>query len=153
MIDAEIGRVRDQGVQAVSELPKITVSSLDLERLEALLESLPPSSNPEIEGLRSELLRANILDPEEMPPAVVTMNSKVRFVVEDTGKEFELTLCYPRDIDGRPDKVSILAPIGSALLGLTVGQRIEWPLPGGKKAHVRIEDVIYQPERAGDYYR
>ncbi len=137
----------------MSELPKITVSSLDLERLETLLEELPPSSNPEIEGLKSELLRANIVDPEEMPPDIVTMNSKVRFVVEDTGREFELTLCYPRDLDGQPDKVSILAPIGSALLGLAVGQRIEWPLPGGKLAHVRIEEVLYQPERAGDYHR
>ncbi len=137
----------------MSELPKITVSSLDLERLEALLEGIPSSSNPEIEGLRAELLRANIVAPEEMPPTVVTMHSKVRFVVVETGKEFELTLCYPRDLDGQPDKISILAPIGSALLGLAVGQSIEWPLPGGKMAHVRIEDVIYQPERAGDYHR
>ncbi len=137
----------------MSELPSITVSSLDLERLEALLEGVRSSSNPEIEGLRSELQRANIVDPREVPPTVVTMNSKVRFVVEDTDREFELTLCYPRDLDGRPDKVSILAPIGSALLGLAVGQRIEWPLPGGKLAHVRIVDVIYQPERAGDYHR
>ena len=137
----------------MSELPKITVSSLDLQRLEALLETVPSSSNPEIEGLKSELLRANIVEPPEMPPAVVTMNSKVRFVVEDTGRKFELTLCYPHDLDGQPDKISILAPIGSALLGLAVGQSIEWPLPGGKLAHVRIEDVLYQPERAGDYHR
>lgn len=137
----------------MSELPSITVSSLDLERLETLLEGVPAHSNPEIEGLRSELLRANIVDPREMPPTVVTMNSKVRFVVEDSGKELELTLCYPRDLDGQPDKVSILAPIGSALLGLAVGQSIEWPLPGGKLARVRIVDVIYQPERAGDYRR
>ncbi|MFO7641836.1 MAG: nucleoside diphosphate kinase regulator [Candidatus Competibacteraceae bacterium] len=137
----------------MSELPKITVSSLDLQRLEALLETVPSSSNPEIEGLKSELLRANIVEPPEMPPTVVTMNSKVRFVVEDTGREFELTLCYPHDLDGQPDKISILAPIGSALLGLAVGQSIEWPLPGGKLAHVLIVDVLYQPERAGDYHR
>jgi len=136
----------------VSELPGITLSSLDVSRLEALLAGL---SNPgaESDALQDELDRANVVEPHEVPPTVVTMNSTVRFAVEQTGEEFEMTLCYPRDVNGQPGRVSVLAPIGSALLGLSVGQEIDWPVPGGKIRHVRIVDVTYQPERAGDLHR
>lgn len=136
----------------MSELPGITLSSLDVSRLEALLAGL---SNPgaESDALQDELDRANVVEPHEVPPTVVTMNSTVRFAVEQTGEEFEMTLCYPRDVNGQPGRVSVLAPIGSALLGLSVGQEIDWPVPGGKIRHVRIVDVTYQPERAGDLHR
>lgn len=133
------------------ELPSITASSLDVDRLEALLDRLPKPVSPEVEALRGELQRANVVEPEAVPPTVVTMNSRVRFVVESSNQEFEKVLCYPRDMDGQADKISILAPLGSALLGLSAGQHIEWPLPGGRTERVRIEDVVYQPERAGDY--
>ncbi|QKT03111.1 nucleoside diphosphate kinase regulator [Ectothiorhodospiraceae bacterium 2226] len=137
----------------MSQLPPITVSAFDLDRLEALLDKLPKPASPEINALRAELARANIVEPEEMPPTVVTMNSRVRFAVEGTDETFEKVLCYPRDIDGQPDKISVLAPLGSAMLGLSVGQQIAWPLPGRKTVQVRIEEVLYQPERAGDYNR
>lgn len=137
----------------VVELPNITVSSLDVSRIEALIDSIEDDLDPVIERLEDELKRANVVEPEEVPSDVVTMNSTVRFVEEATGKEFELTLCYPHAIDGSAGKVSILAPVGSALLGLSVGQRIDWPLPGGRQMRVRIVDVLYQPERAGDLNR
>lgn len=73
----------------------------------------------------------------------------VRFAIILGGKEFELTLCYPNEIDGNANKVSILAPVGSAILGLTVGQEIEWPAPGGATVKVRIIAVTWQPERVG----
>lgn len=132
--------------------PAIIVSSLDHERIEALLDSLPPNSFPEAELLAAELDRAEVLDPQAMPADVVTMNSRVRFTVEPSGKEYELTLVYPKAIDGAPGKISILAPVGSALLGLSVGQEIEWPAPGGSIVRVRIIDILYQPERAGDFH-
>lgn len=135
----------------MSELPGITLSSLDLGRLEAMLAGLA-EFGPEAEALQDELDRANVVEPRDVPPTVVTMNSKVRFVVEQTGEAFERTLCYPRDVQGDASRVSVLAPIGSALLGLTVGQQIEWPVPGGKKRSVRIVEVVYQPERAGDFH-
>jgi regulator of nucleoside diphosphate kinase len=127
------------------------MSSLDFERLESLLDSLPPNTFPEADLLAAELERANVLEPKKMPADVVTMNSKVRFVVEPSGKEYELTLVYPKDIDGAAGKISILAPVGSALLGLSVGQEIEWPAPGGGIVRVRIIDILYQPERSGDF--
>jgi regulator of nucleoside diphosphate kinase len=69
-------------------------------------------------------------------------------VDEMSGKEFELTLVYPDDAHITHGAVSVLAPVGSALLGLSVGQSIEWPLPGGRKMNLRVLEVTYQPEAA-----
>lgn len=137
----------------MQESPNIIVSSRDLGRLEAILNAGPKTGSPGSDALLAELARATVLEPEEMPSTVVTMNSTVRFVIEPTGKEFELTLSYPKDVGEDGDRISVTAPIGSALLGLSVGQSIGWPLPGGRTATVRIIDVVYQPERAGDYHR
>lgn len=133
--------------------PAVIISSLDAERLDKLLENLPENAFPGKNALAAELERAEIVSPENVPPAVVTMNSTVRFRVESTDEEFCLTLVYPKDVDGTEGKISILAPVGSALLGLSRGDEIEWPGPGGENLHVHIEEIIYQPERAGVYYR
>lgn len=130
-------------------LPPITVSSLDLERLYSLLDKLPADNFASAVALENELLRARVLEPDEIPPDVVTMRSIVRFVISPSGKEFELMLCYPDEIDEHPNKVSILAPIGVAILGLSVGQEISWPAPGGDQVSVRIIAVTWQPERVG----
>lgn len=127
--------------------PEITVSTADLDRLEGLLGELRAGAPEIADGLRTELDRARIVEPEEMPADVVTMNSTVRFADEESGKEFKRTLCYPEEATGGADKVSILAPLGSALLGLSVGQRIDWPVPGGRMAHIRILEVVSQPSR------
>jgi regulator of nucleoside diphosphate kinase len=133
--------------------PQITLSEQDAERLERLLESLPDSAFPGKAQLEAELSRADILDPHQMPPNVVTMNSRVRFKVQSSAEEFTLTLVYPKDVDGSGGTISILAPVGSALLGLAEGDEIEWPKPGGGTLQVRIEEILYQPERSGDYHR
>jgi len=133
--------------------PQIIVSSLDAERLDELLDSLPADELPRKNDLELELDRAEILEPREMPPNVVTMNSEVRFRIESSGEEFCRKLVYPRDVDPKGGTVSILAPVGSALLGLSQGDAIEWPKPGGGVLKVRVQEVIYQPERAGEYHR
>ncbi len=133
--------------------PKIMISSLDAERLEILLETLSQNAFPGRDDLEAELARAEVVDPEEIPPTVVTMNSTVRFRVESSAEEFCLTLVYPKDVDTSGEKISILAPVGSALLGLSQGDEIEWPKPGGGVLRVRIVEVTYQPERSGEYYR
>ena len=133
----------------MAQLPPITVSSLDLERLYSLLAKLPPDNFVSAVALENELGRANVLNPDEIPPDVVTMRSMVRFVINPSGKEFELVLCSPDEIDDNPNKVSILAPIGAAILGLSVGQEIEWPAPGSGHVSVRIIAVTWQPERVG----
>lgn len=133
--------------------PDVIISSLDAERLERLLASLPEDAFPGKTELEAELARAEIVEPRDVPPTVVSMNSTVRFRVASTAKEFTLTLVYPRDMDGSSSKISILAPVGSALLGLSQGDEIEWPKPGGGTLRVRIEEIVYQPERSGEYHR
>ncbi len=136
----------------MADRPRIIVSTLDVQRIETLLEK-QDQTHPVVELLWEELERAETLEPDAIPPTVVTMRSTVRFLATRSGKEMELTLCYPQDIDGSPGKVSILAPVGSALLGLSVGQEIDWPTPGGASERYRIVEITYQPERAGELHR
>ncbi len=133
--------------------PAITVSSLDLERIEQLLETSPHRDYAGAESLRTELSRATIVAPEEMPRDVVTMNSTAVVEDEATGEKRELTLVYPRDVDGSPGKVSVFAPVGSAMLGLRVGQSIDWQVPGGRRLRLRVMSISYQPEAGGELHR
>lgn len=103
--------------------------------------------------LEAELDRADVVEPQEIPPTVVTMNSTVKFRVHSSQEEFQLTLVYPKDVDQSGGTISVLAPVGSALLGLSQGDEIEWPKPGGGTIQVRIEEILYQPERAGEFHR
>lgn len=137
----------------MKQRPAITLSSLDAARLEQMLESLSGSKFPDRDDLQAELDRAHIVEPQEIPPDVVTMNSTVTFRIESSDKEFSLTLVYPGDAGDSTGKISILAPVGSALLGLREGDEISWPKPGGGSLLVRIVKVTYQPERAGEFRR
>lgn len=139
--------------QAMNPKPEITISTVDADRLDRLLASLPRSAFPGRAALEAELARANIVEPREVPPTVVTMNSTVKFTAESSGEEFELTLVYPKDTDASGKTISILAPVGSALLGLSQGDAIEWPKPGGGVMKVRVTEVTYQPERSGELHR
>lgn len=136
----------------MSDFPPITISSLDLERLERLLDSDRAKNFPGADDLRRELDRADVVEPSEIPPGIVTMNSTASFRNEDTDANYEMTLVYP-DGAGAPNSVSILAPIGSALLGLSVGQSISWQLPAGKKLRLQVLEVVHQPEQSGELHR
>lgn len=133
--------------------PNITISELDAQRLESLLASLPAKAFPGKSALEAELERADIVDAKDVPPNVVTMNSTVAFSVLSSNETFRLTLVYPKDVDDSGEKISILAPVGSALLGLAQNDEIEWPRPGGGMMRVRIDQIVYQPERAGELHR
>ena len=133
--------------------PDIIVSTVDHDRLTKLLDELPRDDFAGRRELEADLDRATIVEPEQVPPSVVTMNSTVRFSVAESGEEFELRLVYPKDADPDGRTVSILAPVGGALLGLAQGDEIDWPKPGGGTLRVRIQEVTYQPERAGEYHR
>jgi regulator of nucleoside diphosphate kinase len=135
---------------APTGLPPRLLSRLDCDRLEALLESQPGVDTRE---LAAELARASIVEPRDMPADVITMNSTARFRDEESGEERDITLVYPRDAGQRPDAVSILAPVGSALLGLRVGDAIQWPMPGGRNARLQVLSIGHQPEAAGDLHR
>lgn len=134
------------------EKPNIVISKIDLERLEKLVDNLTLEQCPNLDELIDELNRAQVLEPNDMPGNVVTMNSSVRFKVLSTQKEFSMHLVYPKDMQGSSNTISILAPIGSALIGLQEGDKISWPKPGGGNIDVEIIKVDYQPESAGDFH-
>jgi len=137
----------------MSATPPIVVSSLDLERIEAMLDAPAYRDQAGAIALRDELARADVLAPAQMPNDVVTMNSRVRAVDLDNGDAYDLTLVYPRDADGDAGRVSVLAPVGSAILGLRIGQTMQWPMPGGRRMTLRVDAIHYQPEAAGDLHR
>ncbi len=134
--------------------PELHISTLDYDRLEQLLSRLP-LQHPSRQLLQQELDRANLLEPAEMPFDVVTMNSTVRLLLEASGEERQFTLCYPKDLAQQTsaEAVSVLAPVGMALLGLRQGERILWPMPDQSQQWIRVLEILYQPERSGAYHR
>lgn len=134
----------------MSSRPEIILSSIDAERLDALVASQPFFGRADLEA---ELARAKVVEPQDVPADVVTMNSTVKFSVEGSDEDIELTLVYPKDVDASGRTISILAPVGSALLGLSQGDAIDWPKPGGGQIRLTVKEVTFQPERSGTYHR
>jgi len=97
--------------------------------------------------LRSELNRAVRVPKDRIPPDVITMNSKVVLRDLQTGENFECTVVFPGQADVNKGRISILAPIGTALIGYRKGDTIEWNMPGGT-ARLKVEEILYQPEAA-----
>ena len=131
----------------MADLPQIYLTQDDVDRLFRLIEAQPAK---QFEKLESELVRANVVPREAIPKDVVTMNSRVVFENETTGERREITLVYPGSANIDAGKISVLVPIGTALLGLRVGQTIDWELPGGEMQRYRIVEVPFQPEAAGE---
>lgn len=133
--------------------PDIIISSLDLERLEALLNFRSGSDALRKLNLEEELERATVVDSKHLPENVVSMNSTVQLSISSSEAPFYVTLVYPKDIKADGSTLSIFSPIGTSLLGMKQGDEIYWPNPGGKNIKVRVENILYQPERAGEYHR
>lgn len=127
--------------------PEIIVTDTDLQRL---LRVLDQHDSPASERLDAELHRAVVVAQRSVPPNVVTMNSEVVYEDRDTLATREVKVVYPKDADAARGRVSVLAPIGTALLGMRVGQTIEWLVPGGTK-RIRVVEIRYQPEASGDF--
>jgi regulator of nucleoside diphosphate kinase len=133
--------------------PSITLSSHDLARLEAMLEAPALRHTPAAIALGEELGRADVVAPEQMPADVVAMHSQVRCADELHGDSHALTLVYPHEADSARGRVSVLAPVGSALLGLRLGQAIDWPTPQGRTLRLRVTAIDGQPDTGGDFPR
>lgn len=121
--------------------PPLIISDLDVRRLEALLASRVPDAAGIAVALEAELARAEIRQASDVPADVVRMNSTVICEDETSGVRHDVRLVYPGEGISDGD-VSILAPVGAALLGLRAGQTIEWPLPGGRTTRLRVTSVL-----------
>ncbi len=104
----------------------------------------------EAEKLLTELHSAKIVDSHDIPADTVTMNSTVKFHFENNQKEMEFTIVYPNQADFKNHKVSIFSPVASALIGYSVNDEIDWIVPSGM-TKIIIDEIIYQPEAAGDF--
>ncbi len=132
----------------------IILTDYDAKRLEALINGRKHTTfrdKSNLLELEYELSRAAVVDIKHVPSNIVTMNSKVLLRDIDSDKEMVMTLVFPRDAHIEGGKISVLTPVGTAILGYAEGDTIEWPVPGGVK-RIKIEKVLYQPEASGDYH-
>ena len=131
----------------------IHLTQTDHDRLMALVSVELNPSDPDrssLMELKAEVDRAVIVDSKKIDPDIVTMNSKVRIKDLDCGEENEYTLVYPMAADFSKGNISILVPLGTALIGFRKGDVIEWKVPGGVRKF-KILKVLYQPKAEGDF--
>ena len=131
----------------------IYINAFDKKRLMSLIENSNYLNNPDnnyLNELEKELNRGKIVEPKDIPKDVITMNSTVLLKDLDSEKEMKYTLVFPDVADISKNKLSILAPIGTALIGYKVGDIIEWEVPAGLRK-LKVKEILYQPEAAGDY--
>lgn len=133
-------------MNAIDARPSIVLSSTDVAQIERLLDQPEVEKLPVAALLADEIARATVLPPAQIPPDVVRMNSTLVCLDINSGKEHRVTLSYPSQADVSAGRISVLTPMGSALLGLSVGQSIDWPGPGGRGLRVRVTEVASQPE-------
>lgn len=137
----------------MSARPELIVSSLDYDRLDAMIAALPLAQRAAGEALAAELERARVVEPRDLPADRISMRSTVSFESTHEHHPSRLTLVYPHELGSAADQISVLAPVGTALLGLKVGDSIDWPLPGGEVTCLKILGLDYQPEREGQLHR
>jgi regulator of nucleoside diphosphate kinase len=134
----------------VKDQRPIVVTRTDLARLRRLIETARQRRRWEevhLLALAEELEEAEVVEPEGIPPDVVTMRSRVQVRDMVSGDLATYTLCYPVEANLNAGRLSVLAPIGTALLGYREGDVVEWPVPGGVRV-LRIEKLLHQPEAA-----
>jgi regulator of nucleoside diphosphate kinase len=132
----------------------IWLTAQDYNRLRVLLAELTRQSRgmqAGVQTLEDILDLARVVQSEQVPGNVVTMNSRVLYEDVRTGESGTVTIVYPADADPTTGKISVLSPVGAALLGEAEGAEVELPLPHGHTRRIRISNVLYQPEAQGDF--
>ena len=130
--------------------PTIYVTTHDYERLSALADLYKSRRRGVlVDFLLAELVRAELVPAAEVGHKVVTMNSRVRIIDPDAGESRTVTLVYPGEEDSLRGKVSVFTPLGTALLGLPEGARMEWRTLDGRSKSISVREVQYQPETHG----
>lgn len=131
----------------------IYITKADKAKLKEIIDAELKSSHmldKSMKKLDEEINNAHVVDTDKIPRDVITMNSRVVLHLNDEDKDIEASLVYPEDADWSAGKLSILSPIGTAILGYREGDSVEWEVPSGK-TEIKIKKVIYQPEASGDY--
>jgi len=133
---------------------EIVITAEDRDRLKKLIarerEFGKAGDSTELKSLEEELNRASVVLSEQIPPGTITMNSEFMLMDMDSGEETTYRLVYPENADFLENKISVIAPIGTAMLGYNEGDEIQWRVPSGS-VRLKIKKVIYQPEAAGDF--
>jgi len=132
----------------------IFITQYDKDRLDELIsvaEQFGGFARADLHDLQGELERAKVVPSTSIPRDVVTMNSKVLLRDVSTSEQMTYTLVFPKDANIDAGAISVLAPIGTAILGYRQGDVVEWSVPSGKR-RICIEKVLYQPEAAGDFH-
>lgn len=132
----------------------ISLTAQDYNRLKRLLAELTRQSRGiqvEVDTLEDILDMARVVKAETVPESVVTMNSRVLFQDVRTGEDGTVSIVYPDDADPSSGRISVLSPVGAALLGESEGNEVELPLPHGQTRRIKIVDVLYQPEAQGHF--
>ncbi len=130
------------------------LTDYDYERLELLLDNMnrvPQNRRADLSSLENDLATCQIVTSEEMPANIVTLHSTIRYLDLDSKKERVVTLVFPSNADFSKGRISIAAPLGAAILGRAAGDIVTWKVFEGSMT-IRIEEVLYQPEAAGDYH-
>ncbi|GAB1403008.1 MAG: nucleoside diphosphate kinase regulator [Lentimicrobiaceae bacterium] len=134
-------------------MKEILVSTKDMARLRERIDiarSGGLKAPVNLSLLISELDRAKVLPPEKMPADVITMNSIITMEYVNSSKTMQIQLVYPEDADVSKQKISIFAPVATALLGYRIGDIVEWKIPTGI-AQMKVTNIVYQPEASGDF--
>ena len=150
MMTTQVRQFRPDGIKN-----PIYVTSQDKQRLEDLLmevEASDPRKHGDLKALTEELDRAVIVDPKDVFSNVITMNSRAEMRDLETGETVAFTLVFPSEANIDEEKISVLAPIGAGMLGYRVGDEFEWKVPDGLR-RMKVTNVEYQPEAAGDFDR
>ena len=132
--------------------PSIVITTKDVEKLRDLIREAYHTEyrgSDYLKKLAEEIQKASVVQPDQIPSDVITLNSTARLVDRETKEEMVYSIVFPEDADTSQGKISILAPIGTAMLGYKAGDTFEWDTPGGKRI-IRVKEIVYQPEAAGD---
>lgn len=132
----------------------ITITEMDSMRLESLLDQKNGEALllSDFQKLEEELGKARIIDFPEIPPDLVTMNTKLIYEDLTDDKTDEITIVYPHHACPDDKKISVTAPLGAALIGLREEEEIEWRFPKGNTKRLRVVEILYQPEANGDLH-
>ena len=132
--------------------PSIFITTKDVEKLRDLIREAYHTEyrgSDYLKQLAGEIEKASVVRPDQIPSDVITLNSTARLADQEKNEKMIYSLVFPEDADPLQGKISILAPIGTAMLGYKVGDTFEWDTPGGKRI-IRVEEILYQPEAYGD---